>query len=202
MPFIHPALPIIGRALGIKGRSGTLARMKSKFQGFTLVEMLVTIAVVAVLAGLAVPSFQTLMVSRNLDSVADTLASDFRYTRSEAIKRTTFVSICASSSGTACAGSLWKDGWIVFIDDNGNGAFDAGDAIIRVQQTMSGIGSIASTNPINDRTTFVFQPSGWSKTASQTFLVASSGNAGVPARLVCVSNKGRAAIRDKGETTC
>jgi type IV fimbrial biogenesis protein FimT len=130
------------------------------------------------------------------------LASDFRYARSEAIKRTNRVTICASSNGTSCtgAGALWKNGWLVFVDENGNGTVDAGDVVLRVQDALLGITSIAALDG-SSAFKFVFETTGWSKIASQTFWVTPTGSAGVP-RLVCVSNKGRAAIRPKGTATC
>jgi type IV fimbrial biogenesis protein FimT len=178
--------------------------MKMQHAGFTLVELMVTLAIVVLLASLAVPGFQTLLVSRRLEAATDTLASDFRFARAEAVKRSARVSICASSNATACTGSggLWKDGWIVFVDDDGDGAFETGDEIVRVQDAFSGIASIASASSGSDRQFFVFQPTGWSQAATQTFWVTPSGSSGVPARLVCISNKGRAAIRAKGDTSC
>lgn len=178
--------------------------MKIFQTGFTLIELLVTLTIVVVLTVLAMPGFQSLLVARRLEAATDTLASDFRYARSEAIKRTNRVTICTSTNGNSCSGSsgIWKDGWIVFVDEDGDGTVDTGEAVLRVQDSLSGITSIASTSPVNDRRWFVFQTTGWSQAASQTFLVTPSGNTGVAARLVCISNKGRAAIRAKGVTSC
>lgn len=181
--------------------------MNTRQSGFTLVELLVTLSIVVILASMAVPGFQTMLVQRRIDSVADTLASDFRYARSEAVKRTTKVTLCASSNGTSCTGTgaLWKDGWIVFVDDAAGGTdgiVDAGDAVLRVQDALPGIASIAQSDGTSSRFQFVFQATGWAQSASQTFLITPAGSSGVTARLVCISNKGRAAIRTKGTLTC
>jgi type IV fimbrial biogenesis protein FimT len=176
--------------------------MKTRQSGFTLVELMVTIAVVMVLTVLAVPSFQSFLMGRRVEAGADTLVSDFRYARSEAVKRTNKVTICASSNGTACTGvgALWKSGWIVFVDENGNGAVDAGDVVLRVQEALPGIASIAAADN-SSAPKFVFEATGWSQSATQTFWVKPTGSATVP-RLVCVSIKGRAAIRPKGTAAC
>jgi type IV fimbrial biogenesis protein FimT len=141
-------------------------------------------------------------MGRRVEAGADTLVSDFRYARSEAVKRTNRVTICASSNGTSCtgAGALWKDGWIVFVDENGNNTVDAGDVVLRVQDALPGIASIAAADGTS-RPQFPFQATGWSQSASETLLVTPTGSSGVP-RLVCVSNKGRAAIRPKGTPSC
>jgi type IV fimbrial biogenesis protein FimT len=177
--------------------------MKTRQSGFTLVEMMVTVSIVVVIAALAVPGFHTMLLGRQIETAADTLASDFRFSRSEAVKRTNRVTICASSNGTSCtgAGAFWKEGWLVFVDEDGDGVIDAEDVIVRVQDAMPGILSIADTDGTS-RPHFVFQSSGWSQSASQKFLVTPSGSSGVAARLLCISNKGRPGIRAKGETTC
>lgn len=169
-----------------------------------MVELLITVAIVAVLASMAVPSFRTMLVKRSVDSAADTLASDLRFARSEAVKRSNRVTVCASANGTSCTGSgaLWKDGWIVFVPSAANGDFTTGDEIVRVQDMLPSIASIAPSTGTT-LTQFVYQPTGWAKAANQTFIITPSG--GVPAgstRLVCVSINGRAAIRSKGSSSC
>ncbi|MET4001286.1 type IV fimbrial biogenesis protein FimT [Marinobacterium sp. MBR-109] len=68
-------------------------------QGFSVVELMVTIAVLAIIVGIGLPSFQSMMERSRLDSAADTLADSFRYARSEAITRNTTVDVDGSYAG-------------------------------------------------------------------------------------------------------
>lgn len=72
--------------------------------GFTLVELLVTIAVFAIIATLAVPSMQQLMASQRVRSVASDIASDLVIARNEAVKRGDSVQLAPAASG-------WAGGW-------------------------------------------------------------------------------------------
>ena len=175
--------------------------MKKSVTGFTLVEMLVVLALGAILTVLAVPSFQTLLLNRRVQVAVDALAGDLRFARAEAIKRSARVTICASLDGATCqgAGGLWKDGWIVFVPTAASGSFTAGDEIVRVQGAMLSIASIAAANG-TALSQFIYEPTGWAKAAAQTFIVTPSGNAA--SRTLCVSNQARPAIRAEGVSSC
>lgn len=114
---------------------------KCRNSGFTLIEMLVTVTIVAILAALAAPNFRTLIVSTTLTSQANEFLTMMAYARSEAVKRNARVTLCKSSNGTACATSgNWEQGYIVFTDwaSGGTvGTVDAGDTVLKVHATLS-----------------------------------------------------------------
>jgi type IV fimbrial biogenesis protein FimT len=109
-------------------------------RGFTLIEMLVTIAAAAILIGLAVPSFLNTIQDAKMTSAANDLLVSMQLARSEAIKRHAPVTICHSADPNAkppeCGGDGWDDGWIIFVDateanPDPNGSFDNGEELIR-----------------------------------------------------------------------
>ena len=134
-----------GRALiaYVKTTSGAHAApsaiRRAQLAAFTLVELVVTMAVAAILLTIAIPSFQTVIQNSRIATQANSLLTDLNYARSEALRRNLNVGICASNDGATCGGANWGLGRIVFADSNGNGALDAGEAL-RVQQgiTQSG----------------------------------------------------------------
>lgn len=84
--------------------------------GFTLVELMVTLAIAGILIGVAVPGFQTLISSNNASNAANRFANILAYARSEAITRAVDVTVCASIDGATCAAAGdtdWNNQWLV-----------------------------------------------------------------------------------------
>lgn len=90
--------------------------MRHSLNGFTLIELMVTLAVLAIVLGIAVPSFQKQIINNKSLTFGDEFAQALSYARSEAVKTNRRVSICASSDGATCTGN-WSDGFIVFQDN-------------------------------------------------------------------------------------
>jgi type IV fimbrial biogenesis protein FimT len=101
--------------------------------GFTLVELMITVAVVAILAAIALPSFQTSIRSNRAATATNEMIASLSLARTEAIRSNRSASMCASADGTAC-GANWSAGWIVWADTNNDNAVTAGERIIRFSQ--------------------------------------------------------------------
>ncbi|MGQ9860680.1 MAG: GspH/FimT family pseudopilin, partial [Thiobacillaceae bacterium] len=101
--------------------------------GVTLIELLVTISIAAILMAIAVPGFQDFFRRNRLDGATSDLMATLNYARSEAIRRGVPVSVCRSSNGTSCSGG-WQQGWIVFTNPDNDDTVDAGEEILRVHQ--------------------------------------------------------------------
>jgi type IV fimbrial biogenesis protein FimT len=120
-------------------RRPKMASTLAASSGFTLVELLTVITIVAILMALGVPSYQYVTNANRISGEVNGLLGDMQYARSEAIKEGQTITVCSSSNSTTatptCSGSTsWRDGWIVFSDSNGNATVDALEPVLRVQQ--------------------------------------------------------------------
>lgn len=101
-----------------------------------MMELLITLSVAGILLGIAAPDFrETLQQSRQDNRVME-LTGALNFARSEAIKRSSRVSVCARSSDTSC-GTNWNKGWIVFLDNTTNaGVIDATETILKIANPL------------------------------------------------------------------
>jgi type IV fimbrial biogenesis protein FimT len=117
--------------------------------GFGLVELIITIVIVAVLAALALPSYQNTIKNNRTVTEANDLLTALDTARTEAVTRSRFVSVCPSNpTATGCsADASWGTGWIVFADDYvGTGTFNAGtDSVLRAWPPSSGLSNAQDT---------------------------------------------------------
>ncbi|AMV00841.1 pre-pilin like leader sequence [Xanthomonas citri pv. fuscans] len=99
-------------------------------RGFTLIELMVTIAVLAILVAIGYPSFQGVLRSNRVAAANNELIALLNLSRSEAIRNGQGGGICGSSNGSSCDGN-WSGGVMAWSDTNGNGGFDAGETVLR-----------------------------------------------------------------------
>lgn len=150
----------------------------NKNSGFTLIEMMVAIAVMSILLLIALPSFQSTMLSVKLRSYSNELVASAYLARSEAIKSNSAVTMCASSNGNSCDGE-WAEGWIIL---NNNGVIQSH-------------GALASGYKINaGESKIVFQSTGIGATQAALTVCRSYPEAGSQERVVTISATGRPAV--------
>jgi type IV fimbrial biogenesis protein FimT len=124
-----------------------------KMRGFTLIELMVTIALVAIIAALATPSFAPVIASTRLSTATNDLYTSLIQAKSDAIRTGNRVTICASNDSTSCltaAGSNWVNGWITFVDSTrttANAVVDAGETISQIGQPLDSSLRIVSSTP-------------------------------------------------------
>ncbi len=157
-------------------------------QGFTLIELMVTIMVMAIILMVAVPSFNEATLGSKLGSLANNFVASVQLARSEAIKRNAAVTLCASSDGSTCTGA-WKDGWIV----------RAGTTVIYTQAPLPR-GFLLSES--GGATSLVFQPTGVGATSATLTLCRATPTVGSQKRTIDVSLTGRPSVTKQPATSC
>ena len=108
--------------------------MQKHESAFTLIELLITITVAAVVLTIGVPGFERVIERNQLATNVNTLVSSMNFARSEAIKRNKRVKICDSTDSVNCGLGNYSQGWMIFIDENDDDDLDAAtDELIFVQ---------------------------------------------------------------------
>lgn len=107
--------------------------------GFTIIELMMTIFILSIVIAVAAPSFQRTIQSNRMAGQANSLLSALNFARSEAVKLGAKISICSSSNQTSCSSSgSWESGWIIFRDTDGDLSVDSGEVILRLHEALSG----------------------------------------------------------------
>jgi len=200
-----PAAPISSFIPSAWGRSeGT--RRHRRDRGFTMVELLATVAIMAVLATVAAPSMSTMMESVKLSSASNGLLSHLHLARGEAIKRNSRVVLCKSSDGIACSSSGgWEQGWMVFHDANNNGNRDGTETII--ERALPLAASLRLTGNLNVARYVSYSPSGATKLVGGGFQAGTLtfcrySAEGGEARQIILNAVGRPRVHKTTVTSC
>jgi type IV fimbrial biogenesis protein FimT len=180
-----------------------------KMHGLTLIELMVTVAIAALLAALAGPSFLRVIQSSNISGGVNTFLADVRYARSEAVKRGGRVVMCRSDDPEAPAPACsvaahargWSTGWVIFQDLDGDNTWSAGDNTLRVQAPLA---TVTALQGDGNSTIFGFTATGrlWTSAQATQLTFSGSGYDTAVQRVVCISAGGRARIAGDGSTTC
>ena len=113
--------------------------MNKNIQGFTLIELIVTLAVVSILLLTGIPMLNQMTTNNRLVTQINNIAGSLAIARSESIKRGASITLCGSTDGTTCDSSSWESGWIVFSDANNNAVLDsATESMLKIVAPFSG----------------------------------------------------------------
>ena len=140
----------------------------NKQLGFSLSELVIALAVLAILVSLAAPSFNDSMQNARLSSTYNNMIGALQLARSESVKRNLPVAVCARASDSNC-GTDWNNGALVFVDDGAtSSALDADEVVLRILPqleggaTVSALGSATSSGTFIQRSNIRFLSSGTS----------------------------------------
>jgi type IV fimbrial biogenesis protein FimT len=169
--------------------------------GYTLLELMVTITIVGILMGVAVPSFTSVIDSNRLTTYANDLVTALNFARSEAIKRNLRVSLCKSTNRVSCATiNNWSQGWIIFTDQNNNSTYDnSTEILLRVQANKTNTTTMAGDTPVANYVSYI--ATGQSKLSTGAFQAGTikicderTGNVGIN---IALNSTGRVSTQNK-----
>lgn len=110
-----------------------------KQQGFTLIEVIITLSVLSILTAYGLPEWRSFKQNQTMTQELNRLSSSINYARNQSIIASEHTILCSTQSFTACDGdSQWHKGWMVFIDVNRNRNYDSNDRILLNENGMSG----------------------------------------------------------------
>jgi type IV fimbrial biogenesis protein FimT len=170
--------------------------------GFTLIELMIVMAIGVLLLVIGVPQYADWRASRELANEAQQLALSMNLARSEAIKRGYRVNLCRTTNAQQCeANAGWEGGWIVYVDIDRNGRRDDDEPVLRVEQgNATGIRVIAN-RPLADYVSYTSLGSARLLNGALQMGSFTLCRSGLRTQRVVLANSGRVRI-ETGTVTC
>lgn len=172
--------------------------------GFSIVELLVVVAIVGILTAFAVPMFGDVVQRTRVTAMANDLVASALRARSEAIKRNAVVSLCPTSAGSACEGTNWSAGYLVWCRSVDALACDPTNTGTRtlVLHHQAAIRSGWRISAAGDTAAIAFQPTGTGATTSTLTICQYEPEAGRQERVVTIGPTGRATVAKTTNGVC
>ena len=124
--------------------------------GFSLLELLVTLAVAGIVMTVAVPNLRDFSMNAKRAAAVNELVSGIHFARNTAVTRNARVTVCASTDAATCDSTEWEDGWIAFVDNDSDQVVDADETVLRASEEMER----ATCDSGEFASAFMFRPNG------------------------------------------
>lgn len=160
--------------------------------GLTLIELMTALAVVAILAGIGVPSFRAVMANQRMVAAVNSYVGSFQQARMRSLARAGQTVVCPSADGRSCSGGLsWQHGWLIYDDENFDKRLGRGEPVVAVFGPLAG-DDLQATSSIG-RPQLVFRADGSAMGSNLTLTVCDERGPD-HARSIVVNNGGRPRI--------
>lgn len=123
-------------------------------RGFTLIELIITVALAAIILSVGIPSFQQTIEQNQLTSQINLFTASLHLARSESVKRGRSVSVCGSSDGINCNNAGYEAGWIVYAENAITGSREADEELLVVNNGLNRDLSLKGSPAISNSITF------------------------------------------------
>jgi len=169
----------------------------SKIKAFTIIELLATLTIVAILAAISAPNFISVIQNNRMTTQSNELMTSLALARSEAITRGVQVSICKSNDQvtTPTCGGSWQDGWVVFVDTStANGSIDSGEEVLRVHEPLSEnttLKFVTAVSPASDITHISYTNDGLAPNAANNYFTLCDSRGDTNRKGIQISPTGR-----------
>ena len=173
-----------------------------KIKGFSLVEVMVTLSVAAIMISLAAPNLQIFMLKNRLGTQKNEFVLALAYAKSEAVRRGVTVSVCARATDQRCrADNVWDGGWLVFVDSpspQGDGIVNGTDSVLQVRPPLEG----GNTLRAGARSYLAFRSNGFPGVGSRDVFAFSDSRGPAGSMRVCISQQGGVSIPSTTADPC
>ncbi len=169
-------------------------------RGFTLIELMVAIAVAAILISIGLPAFRDLTASNQMRTGVNDLVGALHYAKSEAVSRGERIVVCKGSD-TACRDTGdWTQGWAVFADANSNGELDGGELLLAREPISGSVETFMGSGTAANNVTFT--PGGRTTLgAAQHFVACDHRGFGEQTRVIHVTVFGTTTVHKAADIT-